>query len=244
MRSLTSSLTVAAVYLASSLLFTDFRHVFEFNPDEGNNLVKALLLQQGLSFSSGIWSDQPPLFAYALVWCFELFGTEIAVARGLVLISSALLVFALHDSVRKLAAPRFGTAAAQLGAALAVACLLLSARFAPLRVSVLIGIPSIALLSLALWAALSAGFCELPERTRARYQLAAGVCLGLSLAIKLFTLFVAPIVYLALLAPELTQLRAAGVRALIRPTARFATGLALVVLAVFAPLSGDAFLEL
>ena len=61
-----ASLGVAVAYLLGSFAFTEFRDVFEFNPDEGNNLVKALLLEQGHTFTRGIWSDQPPLFAYAL----------------------------------------------------------------------------------------------------------------------------------------------------------------------------------
>ena len=185
------SVIVAAIYLSLSLLFTDFRPVFEFNPDEGNNLIKGLLLLQGQSFAHGIWSDQPPLFSYALLACFELFGVDVGVARGLVLVMSAVLVFALYDSVRQLAVPRAGTSAAHLGATLAVVCLLVSARFAPLRVAVMIGLPSIAMLALALWAALAAGFGENEPRSRAPLRVAAGAFLALSLAIKLFTLFVA-----------------------------------------------------
>lgn len=240
-----TSLGVAAVYLAYSLTFTEYRRVFEFNPDEGNNLIKALLLMQGRSFSGGIWSDQPPLFAYALLACFKLFGTEIGVARDLVLVSSAVLVFALYDSVRMLALQRCGALASHLGAAIAVVGLLVSARFAPLRVSVMIGLPSIALLALALWAALSAGFCAPDPRRRARFQVAAGALLSLSLAIKMFTLFVAPVVYLTLLAPELARLKTAGLRPLLRPSALFAAGLLPVLLVAFAPaLSGGAFSEL
>jgi hypothetical protein len=240
-----TSLAVAAVYLAYSLLFTEYRRVFEFNPDEGNNLIKALLLEQGQSFAGGIWSDQPPLFAYALLACFKAFGSDVGVARGLVLVTSAVLVFALYDSVRRLAGRRLFGSAAHLGATVAVAGLLVSARFAPLRVSVMIGLPSIAMLSLAMWAALAAGFCETDPRRRACLQCVAGAMLALSLAIKMFTLFVAPIVYLTLLAPELAGLRRAGVRPLLRASALFAAGLLPVLLVALAPvLSCRAFSEL
>jgi len=240
-----TSLGVAAAYLVYSLLFTEYRQVFEFNPDEGNNLIKALLLLQGRSFSSGIWSDQPPLFAYALLACFKVFGTNIGIARSLTLVSSAVLVFALYDSVRMLASQRCSALATHLGAAIAVVGLLVSARFAPLRVSVMIGLPSIALLALALWAALSAGCCAAGPRARARFEVAAGMLLSLSLAIKMFTLFVAPIVYVTLLAPELARLKQTELRPLLGPSARFAAGLLPMLLVAFAPvLTSGAFHEL
>lgn len=250
-----ASLLVATLYLACSLVFTEFRDVFEFNPDEGNNLIKALLLAQGKTFTHGIWSDQPPLFAYALLGCFKLFGMGVDVARTVVLVTSAVLVFSLYDGVRMLSERRAGLVAAHLGATMAVGALLLAGRFAPLRVSVMIGIPSIAFVSLAVWAALRAGFVEHGARARAVWGAVAGACLAVSLGIKLFTLFVAPVVCLTVLGPRVREFAASRVRArpvavadqplLLRDSAAFAIGFVPVLLLVFSPVfAPQAFAEL
>ncbi|HET9953991.1 MAG TPA: hypothetical protein VFQ61_05790, partial [Polyangiaceae bacterium] len=61
------ALAVTLTYWALSYGFTRFRDIFEIDPDEGNNLIKALLLDRGHAFLTEIWSDQPPLFPH-LLW--------------------------------------------------------------------------------------------------------------------------------------------------------------------------------
>src|SRR5262245_24623627 len=58
--------------------------VFEFDPDEGNNVIKALLVKEGYQYGTQIWTDQPPLFSYLLLPFFALFGQTMDVARGVV----------------------------------------------------------------------------------------------------------------------------------------------------------------
>ena len=51
-----------------------FHDVFEFDPDEGNNVIKALMLAEGHALYAEIWSDQPPLFTHLLRGWFALTG--------------------------------------------------------------------------------------------------------------------------------------------------------------------------
>jgi hypothetical protein len=204
------ALVVAAVYLLASLKFTQFRTLFEFDVDEGNNLIKALLLDRGHSFLNEIWSDQPPLFTYALLAIFKVSGLSVAAARKFVLWTSAALLFALYDAVFLCLRRTVGLTMAHCGAMVASATLLLASSFGFLRVSVMIGMPAIASATLAVWASLSASGMgrALPSvASRRRWLVLAGALFGLSLAIKLFTAYLLPIVLLTALAPDLTALR-------------------------------------
>lgn len=56
------------------LLKTPFLREFQFDNDEGINLMKALLFERGFSLYDEIWSDQPPVFTVLLAWWFKIFG--------------------------------------------------------------------------------------------------------------------------------------------------------------------------
>ena len=66
---------------------------FELNPDEGGNLMKALLVGRGHPLYLETWSDQPPLFTHALVLLFKLTGPSVESGRLLVVLSSGLLLW-------------------------------------------------------------------------------------------------------------------------------------------------------
>src|SRR4051794_5789212 len=49
-------------------------NAFQYDTDEGLNLMKSLLQLRGHHLYSEIWSDQPPLFTYILSGWFKLTG--------------------------------------------------------------------------------------------------------------------------------------------------------------------------
>ncbi|HUW82576.1 MAG TPA: glycosyltransferase family 39 protein [Phycisphaerae bacterium] len=173
-------IAAAAAYLVLVLIFSNFRDVFEFDMDEGNNVIKALLVERGYGLYSEIWSDQPPLFTWMLTGCFRLFGWDVNVARVLVLLFASGIVFALYDSLRI----TWGHAAALV----AVALLPCSKYFVTLSVSTMLGLPAISLAVLGLWALL-----RWRASGRAPWLIVAGVLMGLSWATKLFTAFLLPV---------------------------------------------------
>lgn len=160
---------------------TQFAEVFEFDPDEGYNLAKALLVEQGYTLYAEIWSDQPPLYTYLLRAFFNQFGWTVENARLLTLLFSSLLLLVLYDSVRM--------AAGHFSAIATVALLVLSSNYVPLSVAAMVGLPSIAFAVGSVW---------MLARWRASgspWSLAlSGGLLGCALATKLFTAFLLPLV--------------------------------------------------
>ena len=89
-----SGLLLAAAFFGLVFLFSPFRERFEFDLDEGVEVIKGFLLARGYPMYTQIWSEQPPLFTYLLAVAFRLFGFEVDVGRILVLLFSALLLAA------------------------------------------------------------------------------------------------------------------------------------------------------
>ena len=175
----------AGAFVTAVLSLTSFLDVYEFDVDEGNNLIKALLVDRGHGFGD-IWSDQPPLHTYLLTMVFNLVGWEVAYGRVLTLLFAGLLVFAVYQCARS----EFG----HVAGCLAGLFLITSQDFVRLSVSIMIGLPSLALAALAAVALLQW------SHTRAvRWLLLSGCLMGFSLATKLFTVFLPPIFLLYVL---------------------------------------------
>ncbi len=175
-----SSLLAAAAFMAFVMRTGSYARVFEFDPDEGNNLIKSLLLHHGHAFFRDIWSDQPPLLANLLWGVGAVFGFDVAIARLVVLAFAGMMVFALYDVLRLLR----GHVAALTGSLL----LVVSTQFVQLSVSVMIGLPSVALMTLGVWA-----LVRFHEQRRAAWLCASGVLMALSVATKMFTAFLVPL---------------------------------------------------
>ncbi len=165
---------LGAGFFVAVAAFHPFREVFAFDPDEGNNLLKALLLARGHALYSEIWSDQPPLFAHLLRWWMELFGWTVESGRLLVVLCSSVLLGSLFAAVRA------GAGAAP--AAAACALLVLSLGYVPLSVSVMLAVPSLALAMLAVAAALHGGAAPRPW-----WLLASGALLAMAVLTKMWT---------------------------------------------------------
>lgn len=170
--------------------------VFEFDPDEGNNVIKTLLVREGYAFGTDIWTDQPPLFSYLLLPVFAVFGATMDVARGAVALASALLLFGLYEAVRR--------SVGHLGSLLSTSLLLTTALYVSLSISVMIGLPSVACLVLAVVLALEAGRRGGYGRGAWAACVGAGALAGASIGIKLFTLPVVPVVFLTVACGGLT----------------------------------------
>jgi tetratricopeptide (TPR) repeat protein len=175
-----ASVVAATLYVGTMLVAVPFRRIFEFDTDEGINAIKALLVDRGYMLYSQIWDDQPPLLTYLLrFWC-HVVGWETYNGRILVLLFAGLLVFAVYDALRS----TYGHPAA-IAAVLLLPC---TAYFTRLSVSIMVGLPAITFATLCLWA-----LVRWTNTHRVGWLVAAGVLMGLSLATKLFTLFLVPI---------------------------------------------------
>jgi hypothetical protein len=156
------------------------RDVFSFDTDEGINLIKSLLLMRGYPLYSATWSDQPPLLTYLLAGVFKLFGLDVNIGRGLILFFAALLVWSFTQYMLRIT-NRWCTLIGLL-------LLLVLPYFAQLSVSVMVGLPAVALGSVALL------FITLWHQTKKGYWLIlSGVIVALSMLIKLITGIFLPI---------------------------------------------------
>ncbi|NJN73328.1 MAG: hypothetical protein HC799_11245 [Limnothrix sp. RL_2_0] len=166
---------------------------FQFDPDEGQSLATVMMYRQGYDLYRDLLVDQPPLFTVFLdYWLqfWELFiGKEhqVLMARLFVLLCATVLVWTFAQIVRLTVGDR--------PAIIATLFLIFSCNFLRLSVSAMIGIPSLtcALLSvycLILVDANKENLSTLKIRTLATVS---GGMLATSLLIKMFTLFLIPL---------------------------------------------------
>ncbi len=187
------ALVVSIAYVTFVATQHDYSRVFEFDPDEGNNLIKTILLANGNEFFTDIWSDQPPFLAYVLWGAFRLFGWDVNVGREVILAFAGMGIFATYDTLRIAAGPRSGHQAGLAGSLL----LVLSNLFVQLSVSVMIGLPSITLMMLGVWALTR--FRAARTERKPMWLAVSGVAMALSVATKVFTGFLVPIYGLLIL---------------------------------------------
>lgn len=163
-----------------------FHDVFEFDPDEGNNVIKALMVAQGHPLYTETWSDQPPLFSYMLRCWFALTDWTTHQGRLMVLLCSSVLLWTLYQIVR----PQWGRVA---GVA-AVLLLAVSYRYIALSVAVMLAMPTLMFAMLSIYA-----LSRYRQSPRAVWMVVSGVFLALSLFTKMLTLPVAPLIFLGAL---------------------------------------------
>ncbi|WP_428938971.1 ArnT family glycosyltransferase [Fontivita pretiosa] len=166
---------------------------FEYDTDEGLNLMKSLLMLRGHRLYSEIWSDQPPLFTYLLAWLFKWTGPGVMVGRMLVLAFSALLLWSLYQTLSILEDQRYALWATLLLAG--------STWYALFSFSVMIGLPALSLAMVSIWL-----MAEFRRRGHSRLPAIllpalAGSAAAMSMQTKLFTAAAMPLLAAVCVAP-------------------------------------------
>jgi len=181
---------VPITYLVMLSLCLAFFYQFEFDTDEGINVMKAMLFSDGYELYGDIWSDQPPLFTYILSIAFQIFGVKIHVARILVLSFSCILIWGGWRFLETIG----GRAYAFSGAFL----IILLPHFSNLSISVMVGLPALALAMLSFSA-----IAFWSQKRKTFWLVVSAFFLGLSVFVKLNTFFLAPIAVIGILSSEL-----------------------------------------
>ena len=185
------------VFFLSIFFSYPFTDVYEFDPDEGNRMMIAKLASEGHHLYSEIWNDQPPLMTYLLRgWC-DIFGWNVNAARVLTLIIVSVMAFAGYDAIRTTFASSgklSGRIAGHVGGLVWMLLLPLVDQFLRLSVSAMVGLPSIALAVLSVWA-----IVRWSVSRRQSWLIGSAIFMGCSLMIKAFTGFLLPILGLAVL---------------------------------------------
>jgi 4-amino-4-deoxy-L-arabinose transferase-like glycosyltransferase len=178
-------LLVPLLFTLGMLLFYPFRFRFEFDADEGINLIKAMMTLRGFELYSDIWSDQPPVFNAILTTWFRVLGMNVNVGRALVLgLSTVLLISAMQYLQRFWGLPH---------AILGLIALATLPFYGTLSVSIMIGLPSIALAMLAF-----VGLTRWHEDPRPHWLVFSAIFLALSVMTKLWTGILAPIFFMGI----------------------------------------------
>jgi len=171
---------IALSFLVFTFAYYPFQEKLQFDTDEGLNLMRSMLVTLGHPLYTEVSSDQPPLFNMILALVFRVADFDVNAARGLVLLFGTLLVWA--------GAQFLELTWGKLAAVLFLPLIIMAPRYLGLSVSVMIGVPAIAL------AAVSMVFVTLWHQKRSNLWLVlSGFLLALSVLIKLFTGFLAPI---------------------------------------------------
>jgi hypothetical protein len=173
-RRLLSHLLVPVAFVTALCAIGGWSEVFEQSPDEGFNVMKAFLWSEGYTMYDEIWSDQPPVFTALLRGWFAVFGKSVLAGRVLVLLLSAMLLWAFSRTLYSLA----GFWPSVVGPLL----LALSSQYAAVSVAILIGLPALTFATLAVYALV----VYQTNHRRWLLLLSSGL-MALSLHTKLFT---------------------------------------------------------
>lgn len=192
-KSTTWHLLIPLLFLVVVMRFYPHRQQFG-DVDEGINVMKAMLVVKGYSLYEDIWSDQPPLFTHTLAFVFRFLGFRVTVSRFFVLLLSCMLMWALIQYSRL----AWGTIHALSGAIL----LFLLPLYLDLSVSTMIGLPSLSLAMVSLFA-----LAMWHKQRRLLWLMLSSIALGFSILVKLFTGILAPIFMLGILISEKPSLR-------------------------------------
>jgi 4-amino-4-deoxy-L-arabinose transferase-like glycosyltransferase len=171
---------IALIFIAFTFSYYPFREKIQFDSDEGLNLMRSMLVVLGHPLYREISSDQPPLFTQILALLLRVVGFDVNPARVLVLLFSGLLVWSCAQFLQ--------ITWGKLAAILFLPLIVMVPRYLDLSVSVMIGVPSIAL------ATMSMLFVTIWHQDKKNLWLVlSGFALALSVLIKLFSGFLAPI---------------------------------------------------
>lgn len=187
-----SHLALPGVFFLLVWMAHPFREVFEFNPDEGTECIKVLMMARGHALYSDIYNDQPPLITYMLRAWFALTDWTLHDARLFVLLCASVLLWALARTVRH----SWGLAAALV----AVVLLLPTQLYVNLSVSAMMAIPNLMFAMLSVWAA-----AVHRQTGRLPWAAVSGIMLALSMLTKLITGLLGPLILLAVISSGLQR---------------------------------------
>src|ERR1051325_5356988 len=188
---------IALIFFAFTFSYYPFREKLQYDTDEGLNLMRSMLVELGHPLYQAVSSDQPPLFNQILALVFHVTGFEVNAARLLVLLFSTLLVWSCAQFLQ--------VTWGKLAAILFLPLIIMTPRYLDLSVSVMIGVPSIAL------AAVSMLFVTFWHRDKRNLWLVlSGFALAFSVLIQLFTGFFVPIFLVGMTVSEYLNRRGEG----------------------------------
>ncbi|MCD6093580.1 MAG: glycosyltransferase family 39 protein [Candidatus Omnitrophica bacterium] len=174
---------LAFILLFTALIFpvgNSMRESFEYNVDEGMDLMVTSLFFKGFSLYERIWNDQPPLFYIMLSHWFKFLSPSVFYARVFILIFSLILLWAFYKTIEI----EWGSVAAFIG----VIGLLFSSFYLHLSTSVMIGTVAISLAMLSIY------FIKAYRKTGLmHFLILSAVFMALSMLTKLFTAFLIPL---------------------------------------------------
>lgn len=179
------NLLLPIVFWAIAFSLMPIATAFQFDTDEGQELVKAILYNQGYTLFEEIWSDQPPLLTLVLGSWLQWWGNSVLAARLFILGLSTILVWTFAQLLRRTVGDRY----AVLGALL----LLWTANFLRMSVSVMVGMPAVALMMLSLYCLVRHNETATHSRGFRIWLVLAGICTAISLHIKMFTILLLPL---------------------------------------------------
>ncbi len=175
---------LAALLVGLLALLGPWWAAYDLHVDEGFNLAKAAAVTEGHALYRETWSDQPPLLTYILSAVHRSFPHSVAAARIVILFFSLVLVTSLFRVVLR----EEGRFAAWAAVLLLVSC----GFFLQLSVSVLVGLPAIALAMLSIDLATAGG------RRRRRLAFLAGAAFAAAVFTKAFAMIALPALIAAL----------------------------------------------
>jgi 4-amino-4-deoxy-L-arabinose transferase-like glycosyltransferase len=135
---------------------------------------------KGYQLYSEIWSDQPPIFTMLLTLCFRTFGLSIPAGRGLELLFSAGVLWLAIQYLRQF----WGNIHAIFG----ILTIILLPYYLVLSVSIMIGLPAIALALLSFYA-----LSLWHKYGDVKWLILSAIAFGLSIMTKAFTAILGPI---------------------------------------------------
>jgi 4-amino-4-deoxy-L-arabinose transferase-like glycosyltransferase len=175
-------------------LFFPSRQRFQFDDDEGYELMKASLVDSGFNLYGDVWDDQTPLLTYFFAPGIHFFGNKVSVARYQVLFFSCILIWAAFQYLRLSLGNRYAIAGAIL--------IIMLPFYLQLSVSAMQAIPNLAFAMLSLLA-----LTKWHKTHHTIWLVLSSLALGISILIKLFTGFLAPVFAIGILIGEYAALK-------------------------------------
>ena len=170
---------IFVLFFFSLAYFSPMNKVFQYDTDEGLHLMAGFLHAHGQPLYKEILINYPPFLILLLSVLIKAFGPSVYVTRLLVLLFSTMLLWALFKMMAR--TQNF------LSALLSTGLLVLSPYYLQLSVSVMLGIPALALAALSI---LCVHFYT--DDHRKRYLLLSGCLFALALQTHLFTIAFLP----------------------------------------------------